>query len=375
MKARGFFLLLLLFTGACFAWWVVQLDRLQQANLRMQERLLYAQVEEAQNQMLLLSRADSDEHQAMIMHVSGTTRFISLSNWKQIINAFPSLHIESDQNKVGIQPTRQAIAKIQTLSTNNRTRLIAESSLFFGLLFIGFIWIYKGLVDAIELNQQQSNFLISVTHELKTPIATSRLLFDTLYKYKLDEGKVLELSESGIQNTVHQLELVESLLIANRLDTNTYEGPKERVNLSAWLYDELDLLQHDFPKNLSLLLDFDERIEAEIDVLSFRLSISNLISNAIKYGGESNKISLKLSRQSGYALLQIGDEGPGIPDQDKKRIFKKFYRRGDAYTQAHRGTGLGLFIVAETAKRHGGKVWVEDREPTGSMFNILIQSL
>jgi len=142
-----------------------------------------------------------------------------------------------------------------------------------------------------------------------------------------------------------------------------------------WLYGELVLLQHDCPKDFLVLVDCDESIEAEIDTLGFRLSISNLISNAIKYGGESNKITLKLSRQSGHALLQIGDEGPGIPDQDKKRIFKKFHRRGDAYTQAHRGTGLGLFIVAETAKRHGGKVWVEDREPTGSMFNILIQSL
>lgn len=375
MKVRGFFLLLLLFTGACFTWWVVQLDRLQQANILMQEQLLYAQVEEAQNQMLLLSNADSSNEQTMSLLISGSLHYISPEIWQHIVKGFPALVIVANRPSISIQPRPEALEQIQIQSTTKRTWLIFESSLFFGLLFIGFIWIYKGLVDALELNKQQSNFLISVTHELKTPIATSRLLFDTLFKYKLDDAKIAELSESGIQNTVHQLDLVESLLIANRLDTNTYEAPKERVNLSAWLYDELELLQHDFPKDLCVLVDFDESVEAEIDVLGFRLSISNLISNAIKYGGESKKITLKLSRKSGQALVQIGDEGLGIPDLDKKRIFKKFYRRGDAYTQAHRGTGLGLFIVAETAKRHGGKVWVEDRIPTGSMFNILIQSL
>ncbi len=375
MKARGFFLLLLLFTGACFSWWVVQLDRLQQANSDMQERLLYAQVEEAQNRILLLSQIDRTDEQSKALLISGRVHYISAEIWDHIVTGFPALIIEANQTAIRIQPSPEALLQIQTESTGKRSWLILESSLFFGLLFIGFIWIYKGLIDAIELNRQQSNFLISVTHELKTPIATSRLLFDTLFKYDLDKEKIQELSDSGIQNTVHQLDLVESLLIANRLDTNTYQAPKERVNLSAWLYDELNLLQYDFPKNIQVIMDFDERIEAEIDVLGFRLSISNLISNAIKYGGDSTKITLKISQKPGKILLQIGDEGPGIPDQDKKHIFKKFYRRGDAYTQAHRGTGLGLFIVAETAKRHGGKVWVEDRKPTGSMFNILIQSL
>jgi len=375
MKARGFFLLLLVFTSACFAWWTIQLERLNREKLVMQEEALYAQVEEAQNQLIWHSTKDSSGSHSIALYIAGIQRYISVTNWKDILASHATLNIQNKSDHLIIQPKESALISLRIKSSNNRTRLLVESALFFALLLIGFIWIYKGLVDAIDLNRQQSDFLISVTHELKTPIATSRLLFDTLLKYNLDSSKIKELSEAGVNNTIHQLDLVESLLVANRLDNNTYQAPKVRLNLSAWLYDELDLLQHDFPKSLQIIMEMDESIEAEIDILSFRLSLSNLLSNAIKYGGESKKITLNLFRKSHQAFLQIGDEGPGIPDQDKKRIFKKFYRRGDAYTQAHRGTGLGLFIVAETAKRHGGKVWVEDRIPTGSMFNLIIPSL
>ena len=375
MKSRGFFLLLLVFTAACFIWWVVQLGRLQQTNLLMQKQMLYAEVERAQNQLLLASR--QIETHELDTYTSNPKNIISISKerWDHIAGSFPSLHFVASPQHVSIQPKEEVLSEIDAKARKNQLWLLGESALFFSLLFIGFIWIYKGLVDAINLNQQQSNFLISVTHELKTPIATSRILFETLRKHVLAQDKIVELSSSGIHNTTHQLELVESLLIANQLDTNTYQAPKERVNLGTWLKEEIEMFKLDYRDELLIEYESTEDLEIEIDALSLRLSLSNLLSNAVKYGGKNKSIFIALRKNQRHALIQVGDQGPGIPNTDKKHIFKKFYRRGDAFTQVHRGTGLGLFIVAETAKRHGGKVWVEDRIPTGSMFNLTIQLL
>ena len=375
MKSRGFFLLLLVFTAACFIWWVVQLDRLQQTNLLMQKQMLLAEVERAQNQLILASRLNKPNEFDFTSSNPNNDKSISKESWDQIAQSFPSLQFTASAHHVAIQPKRHVLDDLDAKARKNRLMLVGESGLFFSLLFIGFIWIYKSLVDAINLNQQQSNFLISVTHELKTPIATSRILFETLRKHVLAQDKIVELSSSGIHNTTHQLELVESLLIANQLDTNTYQAPKERVNLGTWLKEEIEMFKLDYQDELLIEYESTEDLETEIDALSLRLSLSNLLSNAVKYGGKNKSIFIALRKKQRHALIQVGDQGPGIPNTDKKHIFKKFYRCGDAYTQVHRGTGLGLFIVAETAKRHGGKVWVEDRIPTGSMFNLTIQLL
>ncbi|HCS20710.1 MAG TPA: hypothetical protein DIW47_09155 [Bacteroidetes bacterium] len=374
MKTRGFFLLLLLFTGACFAWWVIQLERLNRTNLEMQEELLHLRVEQVQNQVLWQGIKDSSAETPLRIQVGSLVFFLSEAQWKNLKNQYPQLELSRDGDYLFIEPRTSHLAFIREKAKAVRNRQIAESSLFFSLLFIGFIWIYKGLVQAIDLSDQQTNFLVSITHELKTPIASSRLLFETMVRHPVEAEKVVELSRAGIESSKHQLDLVESLLIASRLENRSLEFPLHRVDLSSWLHKEVELLQREYQHALNLELAIAPGIEGLIEDMSLRLSLANLISNARKYAGKESFLFVGLSKKDGNALIQVGDTGPGIPDQEKKRIFKKFYRRGDAYTHVHRGTGLGLFIVAETAKRHKGRVWVEDRKPQGIMFNLLIKS-
>ncbi|MHB1277089.1 MAG: sensor histidine kinase [Bacteroidia bacterium] len=374
MKTRGFFLLLLTFTGACFAWWVIQLERLNRNNLEMQEELLHLRVEQVQNQVLWQGLKDSSAETPLRMQVGSLVFYLSGAQWKNLQNTYPQLELKRDGDYLAIEPREGHLAAVRKKARLTRNRQIAESSLFFSLLFIGFIWIYKGLVQAIDLSVQQSNFLVSITHELKTPIASSRLLFETLVRHPVEAEKVVELSKAGVESSKHQLDLVESLLIASRLENRSLEFPLHRVDLSSWLLKEVELLQRDYQHSLNLELAIEPGVEGLIEDMSLRLSLANLISNARKYAGKESPLFVGLYKKDGNAILQVGDAGPGIPDPEKKRIFKKFYRRGDAKTHVHRGTGLGLFIVAETAKRHKGRVWVEDRKPQGSMFNLLIQS-
>lgn len=375
MKARGFFLLLLLFTGSCFAWWIIQLDRLNQHSLMQQEELAYLRVEKAQNQLIWLAGSDSNAEESNSFHIGSLRLYISPALWDSTLNHYPDLEFSQEAGFIKIQPKASFLGSIRQKSREISLRQIIESTLFFSLLFIGFIWIYRGLVQAIDLSKQQSNFLVSVTHELKTPIASSRLLFETIFRHKLDYEKLKELSSAGITNSVQQLGLVESLLIASRLENHSSEISLQRVILSDWLENVLEALQQDYGSSLKLECHIQSGIEAQIDDMSLRLSIANLLSNAHKYGGEEGTIFVRLQQQDAQVIVQIGDEGPGIPDGAKRTVFKKFYRGGEPFTQVHHGSGLGLFIVSETAKRHKGKAWVEDREPQGSMFNLMIKTL
>lgn len=373
MKTRGFFLLLLLFTGACFAWWIIQLDRLNRNNMAKQEEILYLQVERVQNQLIWQAVKDSCTEFPLSLRIGSLVVFLSQENWKSIQQNYPQLQFSWAGGYLLIEPKAETLIAIREKSSSIQKQQIIESSVFFSLLFIGFIWIYRGLVQAIDLSLQQSNFLVSITHELKTPIATTRLLFETISKYAGESQKIVELSKAGMEGNKHQLDLVESLLVASRLENRSLAFPLRKTNLSIWLGDELQILQRDYQYGLNLEVNIQPGIDAYIEDMSLRLSLANLISNARKYAGPEKLISVSLSKEKGMACIKICDEGPGIPDADKKRIFKKFFRCGDAYTQIHHGTGLGLFIVAETIKRHKGKVWVQDRLPFGSSFNLTIK--
>lgn len=373
MKTKGFFILLLVFTTACFTWWVIQLLRLNKDKLMVQERAAYHQVEQAQNQIVWLSKREKDNIGPI--RIGSQILFLSQENWEQTKTRFPHLSFSIEEDIVQISPQKSYLTQIHEKGRDNLIRLISESSFFFILLFTGFVWIYRGLNETIKLSERQNDFLVSVTHELKTPIATSRLLFETLRRYTLPKEEYENLTESGIKSTEQQLELVESLLLASHLENKSYVFPQNHVQLSAWLHKECATLETEYAGRISLKTHIEEDISGTIEENSFRMSLRNLISNAAKYGGTGTQVDVSLTKTNSGILLQVADDGPGIPEQIRSKIFEKFYRSEEAHSQAKQGTGLGLFIVAETIRRLKGKVWVEARDPRGSMFNLLIESL
>ncbi|MBI1222757.1 MAG: hypothetical protein GC180_09165 [Bacteroidetes bacterium] len=375
MKAKGFFILLLVFTCACFSWWIIQLERLNRQKLEAQERLIYHQVEMAQNQLFWMSQHDSGANSFGPVRVGEHDLFITNALWERLQNSFPNLNFHLENRFLQIEPKAQALSALKQENQDFGVQLLVESGIFFLLLSVGFVWIYRGLVLVINMSQSQNSFLVSITHELKTPIATNRLLFETLLRYQV-KGKELEsLAQSGIKGCEHELELVESLLMAAHLEDKNYHFPKEVINLSAWLQNEMNKLEKLYHHKIQLNCQIEPDLFLEAEQNSLSLSLRNLVSNAWKYSDEKGTVEVILKETEEGILLQVGDEGQGVDDQDKKKIFTKFYRSAKAKSQAKQGTGLGLFIVAETIRRLNGKIWVEDRIPMGSMFNLLLKPL
>lgn len=253
-----------------------------------------------------------------------------------------------------------------------REYMIVGEGIFFVIsLAIGVWLINRGYHKEMLAAQQRRNFLLSITHELKSPLSSIRLILETFRKRKLTSEQIEKLTNNGLNETERLTTLVNDLLLSAKLET-AYQPHLESIDLAALSRDILQKLSDRHP-----LVDFSIREDNHLpaifaDKLGITSLILNLIENAIKYTPENPKINIVLDREDHDISLSVADNGIGIGDKDKKRIFEKFYRVGNEDTRQTKGTGLGLFIVKEIVKSHHGKIAVLDNKPKGTIFIITL---
>jgi signal transduction histidine kinase len=236
------------------------------------------------------------------------------------------------------------------------------------LLFWGILWVYRTFEKSIKLNLQQNNFLLSVTHELKTPIASVKLYLETLLKRDLDKEQQHIILKNSINDTNRLSVLVENLLLSAQLETNHYEPLMTKINLSELLHKIID--KYAEPRNLQerIIKNIEHQVFITGDEFAIETVVINLLNNAEKYSDQNITILLKSDNK--HIILSVSDLGIGILDDDKKRLFDKFYRVGEEQTRKTKGTGLGLFIVKKLAGIHHATIEVKNNYPNGTNFEI-----
>lgn len=261
------------------------------------------------------------------------------------------------------------LAKIEAAYQRNHIKYAGEGIVFLGLILWGALFVYRYITQQSRLQQQQQNFTMAVTHELKTPIAVARLNLETLLKRNLDEEKRRKLIAMTLEETARLNFLTNNILISSQLEGNNHKINKEDLDLSDLLTDRVEEFRKRFPDR-----SFREAIEEDADIygdpLLLQILINNLIENAIKYSPKEGPISVTLNKLPQSIVVSVTDEGPGIPEEEKKKIFTKFYRIGNEATRKKQGTGLGLYLCDKIAKDHNADISVTNHEPNGSTFAV-----
>lgn len=247
-------------------------------------------------------------------------------------------------------------------------KVAGEGGTFLILILVGAVFIYRSVRRQFLLHRQQQNFVMAVSHELKTPIAVSRLNLETMQKYQLDDEKRRKLLHMTLQENLRLDTLINNILISAQLEESNFKVEKQEVNLSLLVQEMGAQFQQRYPTR-ALDMHIQEGISVQGDERLLRLMLSNLLENANKYSPKESPVGVRLKNRAAI-ILEVTDEGPGIPEAEKKNVFKKFYRMGNEDTRKSQGTGLGLFIVKRVVQDHGGTVTIKNNSPQGSKFII-----
>jgi len=221
--------------------------------------------------------------------------------------------------------------------------IFGEAFVFIITLVLGVYLVNRSYRREVDSARQQRNFLLSITHELKSPLAGIRLSLETIKKRILPDDMRLKLSENAIGETTRLTSLVEDLLLSAKLDT-TYVPNLEPLDLGKLASEWIIRLKSKYPDvNFQLKLKGEE-LTILADQYGISSVLSNVLENAVKYLGSGSNITLRVFERDDDILIQVEDDGLGIPDSEKKKVLQKFYRVGNEDTRQTKGTGLGLYL-------------------------------
>jgi two-component system, OmpR family, sensor histidine kinase SenX3 len=251
--------------------------------------------------------------------------------------------------------------------------------IFFGVIAAGLVLNTIFLIREIRRNEQHDSFINAVTHELKTPIASIRLYLQTLQRLEVGEAQRREFYELMLLDTERLMHTVEQVLKAGEAAQKKSPSQRMPVEFDSLVRDCMQLArarhhlqETDLEYRESLFSSSSSSSSARDgggarvlgDPEELRTAVSNLLDNAVKYSPDGVHISVELEAlDARRVVLRVRDQGVGIPEQELKRIFKRFYRVTQRSLSQVKGTGLGLFIVRSIARKHGGRVFAQSEGP------------
>lgn len=250
-----------------------------------------------------------------------------------------------------------------------KQQFTGEGGTFLIVIFIGASIVYSSYRRGIRLSQQQNNFMLSVTHELKSPIAAIKLNLQTLEKHQLDKDKTQQLIGKSIVESNRLNDLCNNILMTSQLEGNQHQAIFEKINFDEFLTYILAPYQQRYPQRIQLNLHASAS-PIPADKLMLQLAINNLVENALKYS--TDEVVIQSFTKSKRLYFRVADFGNGISDTEKQKVFMKFYRVGNENVRTTKGTGLGLYLTDKIIKQHKGTLTIKDNKPKGSVFEMML---
>lgn len=265
----------------------------------------------------------------------------------------------------------EQMATLNAKLSSRTKQYVGEGATFLIVILIGAFVVYSSFSRGFALSRQQNNFMLSVTHELKSPIAAIKLNLQTLEKRQLEEETRKQLLDRCIKEANRLNDLCNNMLFASQIEGRQYKPTIETFDLAELAEDTV----HEYASRYS-----DRQFEEDMtdgckitgDKMMIQMAINNLLENAIKYTPADKPVTVSVSRRQSTIVLQVTDNGAGIPEHEKKNIFNKFYRIGNEESRKSKGTGLGLYLTNKIVLQHKGRITVKDNTPSGSVFEICL---
>lgn len=312
---------------------------------------------------------------------TGSLRFIFLGYWlllAYIVAALVFWFVELNAQNIEIAKYKSDLIDVndplhfrktvdlKSAFHRNEWQFIGEGVTFLFLIIAGAVFVFRIIDKQLKQSRQQQNFMMAITHELKTPIAVTQLNLETMQRRKLTPEQQKQLINATLEEASRLDNLCNNMLLLGQLDAGAYQLSFEKINLSQLASDCASDFINRYPDRT---IDMDIRDEYFIngDKLLLQMAINNLVDNAIKYSGKEDAVFLKLYTDLKMLKLQVKDEGEGISASDKKKIFQKYYRASHRQTK---GSGLGLYITQQIVKQHRGDIFVTNNNERGSIFEI-----
>ncbi|OQA38558.1 MAG: Alkaline phosphatase synthesis sensor protein PhoR [Acidobacteria bacterium ADurb.Bin340] len=267
---------------------------------------------------------------------------------------------------------RELLERMEDERIGALIRASLQALVLLAAVFLGLTYINRKLNTEMEVMLRQRNFLASVTHELKTPIASLRVWMETVFDRPLEadqRSRIRAFMDGDLQRLA---ELVGNLLEVARAEAGRLELSLEAVDLAPWLRRVCEAMDQRLGSGaLGLRLDVAEGLRARIDPNYMGSVVENLLSNAFKYAPVPRETRVTLDADGEDIVLVVSDRGHGIASKDLPRIFQRFSRLGDEMTRSVPGTGLGLFLCREIVRAHGGEIRASSRGTgCGTTFTV-----
>jgi len=208
-----------------------------------------------------------------------------------------------------------------------------------------------------RLNRLQSNFISSVSHELKSPLASIQLYLETLKYQKVSPEEARDFVETMLSDTERLSNLIDNILESSKSDLKSMRLQFKSVDIVTFLRETIEQHKRLFEDKECLIhLQFGSQPKVEMDARAMRMVFNNLIVNALRYSSTGSSLVINVDKNEKFCNIDFIDQGFGFDKKELKRVFKKFYRVQNRETQNIEGAGLGLYIARQIVKSHNGKI-------------------
>ncbi|MEZ4804156.1 MAG: HAMP domain-containing sensor histidine kinase [Bacteroidia bacterium] len=375
LKLRLFLVFVILYIIAVFGWWLYSFItytekeyQLENSNLKLNALLIQDKIS---NYIIVQEKFPEEKPYAIFKRHEASINSLH-QNLNKTFKIKTHMVFEDSMKVHDFLKIKIDAAEFKAIHKTfiKKQRAFYSEVIFFTILVIsGVVWVFGKLESLLNLNKMQNNFLLSVTHEFKTPLTAIKLSSQTLQQRKTDDETKQVLIQQMVNNSDRLNELLDNVMLATRIDGKSYRYNMNKINITDVIQKTAELILSP-PYFKGNFIFEEEEYFMDGDEISMRLVFSNLFQNAIKYAGVDSDVTVKYTHTSGQFIITISDTGKGLDQKEYKAIFNKFYRVGDENTRESKGTGLGLFLVKQILKSHHARIEALRNQPQGTTFKI-----